>query len=340
MDRVIKPTLFYILVLLLGSCQTHWAQEYENLRIETGPGPEDLVADRISGMNTRIIFSMGNRREGSDPYGEIGSLDPVSGVMTVFYRDGEPDSLNLSPLGIDLALINDRPCLYVISNDDEQKRHWVIRYLITGDTLVFDRIFAHPLIHSPNALTVWPDGSFVVSNDAGKRGNQKEQILGLKRGSLVHVSADEHYTLAAEGLGMPAGISHQENTVYVSGATENKVYAFEWTGDRLVNKRVVCKVKGPDNIRWKGDRMLIACHVKTFRFIRHVSNAEVPSPTTVIELDPASGEYSTVFYDSGETISAGSVAVWLDGSYFTGQIFEPWIIKTKTPVVDRGFGNQ
>lgn len=336
MDRIGLFTLWLILVGLQTGC-TQPAGSADIIEvIQTGPGPEDLVV-QVTKNSFRLLISASSRRQDSEPFGEIQAWDPTSGEIKNLIRQGEPGGLHFRPHGIDLVQQPDQDLLFVISHDEENGRHPIIRYRIAGDTLVFDRLFEHELIVSPNALTVFADGSFMVCNDAAKRGNRMEQILGRKKASIISVSAAGEYQVAIAGLGMPAGINHLGDQVFVSAATENKIYAFDRVGEKLINKRVLTRLRGPDNLRWQDSSLLVAAHLKTLRFIRHVSESDVASPTSLYRINPTTGQKHLVFLDSGELISAGSVGVCFGGHYFIGQIFEPWIVEIKNPGGDPGF---
>jgi len=117
--------------------------------------------------------------------------------------------------------------------------------------------------------------------------------------------------------------------IYVSCATGNKIYSFDFKDKHLINKRLVAKLKGPDNISIDKDGIWVACHLKTMAFIKHIKNSKNISPTAIYNIKPDSNKSHMVFKNNGKWISAGSVAVPYSGSLYIGQIFDPFIIKTE-----------
>ena len=295
--------------------------------IEVGPGPEDLVIDP-SQEYARLLISSCDRRE-RGIQGEIISYRLDDGSVQVLKRRGEPAGVKLNPHGIDLARVNGTWMLYVISHEGD--RHPIYQYEVHSDHLNFVKGYWDPLIVSPNALTVFPDGSFMVCNDAAKHGSMMEKILKMRRSTIVYCDGRANYTVAASRLGMPAGMNHLGNTLFVSDATGNKIYTFRISDGALSQKKKLCRIKGPDNIRFTaGGELLVAAHEKTLRFVRHVSNPTVPSPTVIYRIDPATGAKTRIFSDTGSLISAGSVAVEWEGYLYIGQIFESHLLKTVT----------
>ncbi|MEA1876640.1 MAG: hypothetical protein U9N86_07225 [Bacteroidota bacterium] len=294
--------------------------------IETGPGPEDLVVDSLT-TYPRLLIATSSRRDGMKQYGEIEELKLNNLQHRILERRGEPSGISIGPHGIYLARLNSKVYLYVISHDKKNNSHGIIRYLVKQDYLLFDTVYIHPLLVSPNALTVFDDGSFLACNDATRHGNKTEQILGLKRANIIFYDGKKNYSVVADKLGMPAGINHRGQHVYVSCATENKIYKFRFTEGQLSEKELLCKVKGPDNIRFIDSDILVACHLRMLKFLGHLNDSEKPSPTTIFRINTETGRKEVVYSDAGTNISAGSVAAEYSGKLFIGQVFENFLIK-------------
>ena len=295
--------------------------------IRTGSGPEDLLIDTLT-TYPRILIATSSRRDEMKTYGEIEELKLDNLKHRILERRGEPANICIGPHGIYLAKLKNGVFLYVISHDKKNNTHAVIRYLVFHDYLQFDAIYKNPLIVSPNALTVFSDGSFLVCNDASRHGNKTEQILGLKRASIVFCDGHENYSIAADKLGMPAGMNQYGEDIYVSCATENKIYKFRFEKGKLIDKELLCKAKGPDNIRFIGSDILVACHLKMLKFLGHINDPDKQSPTNIFRINTETGKKELVYSDKGTNISAGSVAVEYSGKMFIGQIFDNHLIKT------------
>jgi hypothetical protein len=294
----------------------------------TGGGPEDMVLDSVH-IPPRLLISCSSRREGDPAYGEIESIDPATGSRSVMMRVGEPAGLVFRPHGLSLVGSGELSYLYVITHDDSQGIHPVIQYMVDGDSLIFVRTLDSRLLVSPNALQAYPDGSLFVCNDAGSRGSMKEKIFRQKKGNILFYDGRGNWTIAARELGMPAGLTGLGNRIFVSAALENCLYSFRVDDGQLIDKQIVCKIKGPDNIRIHNGNLITTSHSKPLKFIRHVKDKSNHSPSMVLSVDPQTGRPARLFYDDGRLISAASVAIVLNDQLFIGQIFEPFISVTK-----------
>lgn len=251
----------------------------------------------------------------------------------VLPRVGEPDSLEFHPHGIDIQCEEDNCYLYAISHEDEQNIH---KYLIQDNQLRYETTFTSPLFVSPNALTALPDGSFYVSNDAGKRGKTgpplSEMVLGLKRSKVVWCDGKKEgctVQVAAEKLGMANGIGIQNDFVYVATTRENNLYQFNVKNHQLVSKLFVAKIKGQDNIRFHDEKIILAAHLKSLAFIKHLRKSKNLSPSVVYRIDPATKKTEVIYANKGEQISAASGGIIHNGFLYIGQVFDPFVLKVR-----------
>jgi hypothetical protein len=292
--------------------------------LSSGYGPEDIVADSLHDP-PRLLVSCASRRSEYPFYGEIETIDPVKGNRIVMTRMGEPAGLIFRPHGISLVQAAEIQYLFVISHDDQKNIHLILQYLIDGNNLIFVKSADSRLLVSPNALQAFPDGSFLVCNDAAKRNSMIEKIFRLKRGNVLYFDGRGNWTIVADKLGMPAGLTGMRNRIFISSALENKLYSYQFIDGQLTDKQQVCRIKGPDNIRINNNNLIITSHAKPIKFIRHVKDKSRKSPSRVLSVDPRSGKTTQLFYDDGTLISAASVALIFNNQLAIGQIFEPLI---------------
>lgn len=298
--------------------------------LPSGSGPEDIVLDSVHNP-PRLLVSCSARRSEYPAYGEIEAIDPVNGTRKVLARIGEPEKLVFRPLGISLVQAGELQYLYAITHDDIRGIHPIIQYQVDRDTLIFVKLLDTKLLVSPNALQVYPDGSLLVCNDAGKRNSMKEKIFRQKKGNILYFDGRGNWSIVADKLGMPAGLTGMGNRIFVSAALENMLYSFQLTDGILTGKQEVCRIKGPDNIRINSNKLLITSHSKPLKFIRHVKNKSQCSPSLVLSVDPLTGFSTRLFYDDGRQISAASVALVFNNQLIIGQIFEPFILLSDLP---------
>jgi hypothetical protein len=297
-------------------------------KIEVGPGPEDMVLDSLQGL-PRLLISCTGRREIHQPYGEIESLNLVTGQRKVLSRQNEPAGLKFRPHGIYL----EDSLLYVISHEAEPDQHPILIYRVTGDTLEFMEWIQTPAQHSPNALVAGPRGEIYFVNDSGKRGSLAEKILRLRRASLVRLSKNPdgqwEFEFIASNLGYPAGINRIRNQIYVGDAILHRIHVFSITSQGMVPGTPIMGLKGNDNIRIYNGKILTPGHIKPLRFIRHAKDSRNLSPVEVYLADPFTGDVHSIYLNDGSEISAGSTAILFDGYLYICQVFDPYILKVK-----------
>lgn len=327
--RAFIVLLFLMTGLFLPECYHAPAvTEAPSWRIPVGPGPEDMVLD-TNGNKARLIVSCASRRESQEPCGEMAAVDPETGTCTVLVRHKEPPGLIFRPHGIFL----DEDLLYVISHEKEPDDHPILIYRLHGDSLEFLEAIRTAGQHSPNALVTGPEGDIYFVNDSGKRGSLAEKIFRLKRASLVRLMKGPDGSWQSEflamDLGFPAGINRIGDRLFVGDAILHRVYVYRISRNGPTRLEDITGLRGVDNIRIHEGQLLAPGHVRSFRFIRHVENAEKRSPVEVYLADPASGHVTTLYYTDGADISAGSTALIHDGHLYISQVFEPYLLKVQ-----------
>jgi hypothetical protein len=308
----------------LPSATSHLRLIPSSRLLSSGYGPEDIVLDSIH-TPPRLLVSCASRRSEYPVYGEIESIDPVSGSRLVLSRIGEPKGFAFRPHGISLVLSGEFQYLYVISHDDQNGKHPIVQYQVDGNNLVLVRILETKLLVSPNALQAYPDGSLLVCNDAGTRNSMKEKILGQKLGNILFYDGRGNWSIVAAKLAMPAGLTGMGDQVFVSAALENTLFSFRLVDGQLSERKQVCRIKGPDNIRIHNNKLIVTSHSKPIKFILHTRKKSQISPSLVLSIDPKTGKSEQLFYDKGNLISAASVALIFNNQLVIGQIFEPFI---------------
>ena len=295
--------------------------------VVVGPGPEDIDFDVDQAGLQTILVSCSERRKGFTPAGyspcsEIGKLDIESRNYHPLCRVNEPDDLHFDPHGIDLVRLDGELFLYVISHNDDCNQHLILRYRVQADCLVFDCQYrCDELLVSPNAIAVFPDGGFLVTNDARIRNS-----VFRKNCSVIYCDPAGNFQIAANGIGMANGIHIEGDKVFVAASLDNCVYSFDFCCQQLINRCVVAKVKGPDNIRPFKGGLLLACHVSPMAFLAHSFDYCRPAPSVVYWIDLDSCQMKTVYGEKGCTISAASTGIIVDGELILAQVFNPHLL--------------
>jgi sugar lactone lactonase YvrE len=315
--------------MLLAGCANLPQSNTEGCQAIAGiPGPEDLTLDRWSDP-PRLIVSSDDRRNPANP-GKLLAVCLSGGMVTELSRRGEPAGLILHPHGIDLVQARDGTLqLYVVTHPHRgEGSEAVIQYRLERDYLVFQRRYSGSHLVSPNDLAARPDGSFYVCNDSSARGGMLELILGLRRSSVVYFDGLGTWSVAAERLAMANSAAIDRDRMYVSATRANRIYAFRIAEDgRLIERRDLARVRGPDNLTLDGNTLLVAAHVNTIAFMRHARDPKKRSPSTVYAIALPSGPTTALFADDGSRISGASVALRYKGLLYLGQVFEPFLLK-------------
>jgi hypothetical protein len=295
------------------------------------PGPEDLVLDR-SVSPPRLIVSSEDRRSRKAP-GEIYAVRIPELEAVALPRTGEPSGLELHPHGIDTVRLADgRWMLYVISHPAPGKEgeQAVLVYELLPGRLEFRERLASPLLTSPNDLAATADGSVYVTN-FGSGGGIGELLFRRRKSTVAyHDAMSGKWSVAASGLAMANGIAIGPERIFVVVTREDAVYSFARGAEgALVDRRLLARVVGGDNLFLDGPTLYVAAHVKSLAFMRHTGNARALSPSVIYAIDVGSGLSRVAFSDPGGAISAASGAVVLDGWLYIGQVFGDYLLAAR-----------
>ena len=378
-----------ILLLSFSSCSVKTlGTEYPYQKIAVGAGPEDLILDNSTDP-PRLLVSCDARRDNEPPQAGIWGLDLATGLATELPRIREPEFLVFHPHGIDLVRseredsggvdLSDSsgafdstlagqapaPILYVISHDDERNIHSIYSYQVFADHLLYIRSWTDPLLVSPNAVCVLADGTLLVTNDSGKRGNRLEALLKQRKSNVVAWNPQtDRWGVVAGDLAYANGITSRGEGVYVATTRQNRVFSYHWNGSELTDRKEIAKVPGADNLRWDGNDLLVAGHPNIIAFVRHAGSASKKSPvevwrvtvspekpavkarskarssqdsgitdnTQAMEESVYKGPAARLIYATdGEPISASATALIYQNHLYLSQVFDPFILKVELP---------
>lgn len=322
-----KKYLFFIACIGFFSCKKEVHTLVQPLKITTGYGPEDMVLDESTNP-ARILISCNTRREYQPLEGEIYALNTADNQVVKLPREGEPEGLTLNPHGIDIEMVDGEWCLYVISHQSfNDSTHAVLKYKIAADKLIFEEIYVHPLLLSPNALTVMPDGSFYVSNDDGGGDAIAEQLFNPLGGTVIYFDSNEHWSKVAEYIRFSNGICALDKKLYLATSRNKGVFEYDIQADgSLTNKKELCNLDGWDNLRVCNGKIIGARHTDQAKFLRHSLSEENISPWAIYEINPENGDYRKLAENDGSIISGVSTGLVYNGKVYVCQIFESYIV--------------
>lgn len=318
--------LFIVALLGFFSCKKEVHPVKQPLKITSGYGPEDMVLDE-STSPTRILISCNTRREYQPLEGEIYALSTENNQVVLLPREGEPEGLTLNPHGIAIQKVDGEACLYVISHYSfNDSTNAVLKYKIEADKLIFEDIYMHPLLVSPNALTVMPEGSFYVSNDDGGGDVVVEQLFNPLGGTVVYFDGSENWRKVEEYIRFSNGICTIGKKLYLATSRNKGVFVYDIQAEgSLTNKQELCNLDGWDNLRVCEGKIIGARHTDQAKFIAHSLSEKSISPWAVYEIEPENGDYRKLAENDGNIISGVSSGLVYKGNVYVCQIFEPFI---------------
>ena len=309
---------------VMGGFRTVEAEFGGTCTAVTGPGSaEDLLIDRdkarvyISALD-RLGGATGERAE--DEGGTIATYD-LSGNAATF-REGQAPGPKMNPHGISL---------YKDGNGLE--RLFVLNHVPGGGEAVeifdidADGVLSHvktvtgPELVSPNNIAAVGPDEFYVANDLPGSAVTMDMLFGAGDAVMAHY---KNGTMRAvlTGLGSGGGIaaSADGSQIYLALTARKEVAVYDRdpaTGD-LTYRASAFTDMGVDNIDVAPDGALwVAGHPTFIGLIQHfASGGEQPSPSQVTRIpmvDGDPGEPELIYRDTGEEISASSVAA-VDGN--------------------------
>lgn len=295
--------------------------------ITTAIGPEDMVVDSITEL-PRLLLSCSARRKSEKQYGEIFVYYTETGTNKILKRTNEPNGLLFNPHGIDLVKVNGDLILLVVNHEHigETRINSILRYRVLKDELVFQNKISDPLISSPNAVTGFSDGTLLVSNDAKKQNNIWEVLFKMRKAQIVFWNGTS-CTIASEKYAFTNGITNKDGKVYLASTMQNKVWQFDFKDGKMLNREVIAKANGADNLRFDGDDLLVACHLRFLKFLKHYKDPKQLSPSTVYRINPSTKKRTVEYFDDGRQVSAASTAVVFRNSIYVSGIFDSKIVK-------------
>lgn len=303
-------------------------------RIETGPGPGDLLLQHESGQMPRLLISSHDRRHFSRS-GEIQAYNPVTGQVTTLQRAGEPEGFRLRPHGMDLVQRDGRWLLYVISHDRDliSDQHAVVIYELAGNTLKFQQLLRSPLLSAADDLAVADNGDIYATNERETGSSIVELIFLERKANLVLYRPGTGWRKVADELAFANDVLLQGSTVWVSQTIGEGLMRYTRRADGSLGPgEQVTSLSLIDGLREARNGHLLATrHPSLIRLGLHWQRAGSSAPSTVMDINPQNGSSTVLFQDDGSHVGAVSSALQLDNRLFLGQLFDPYILSCPLP---------
>lgn len=319
-----KKILFFCVILCsIFSCKKEKIRKTYT-KIITAPGPEDIVLDKTY---NRILVSCDERRDGRTPHGEIQQISFETNSSAILPLINFP-AIPFHPHGFDLQIVNNTPYLYVINHyKDGSNISSVIQFKINADNLEFIKEYKHPLLISPNDLTVLSNGSFYFSNDKNSA-DILELLTNPKAGSVGYCDGNDTWKKVDSIIAFPNGLYNENNKLYLATSRNFALFTYDIQSDgSLRNRTTLSSINGMDNIIPNGDELIVAVHPDEVKFALLSYLPSELSPCKTFSINKNTGAAKIIFSNDGSMISGSSTALVAGNDLYLSQVFEGFVLK-------------
>jgi arylesterase/paraoxonase len=292
-------------------------------------GAEDIEISQAGGFAIISSDDRAARRDGNTKQGAL------------YYLDLEKDNAEPIPLTVDFKKPFFPHGISMLQMDSANYRIWVINHFdnkhsvevfdLNGTALIHKRTLMNKAIMSPNDIVALDTEQFYFTNDHGntsKMGLLAENYLGLRASNVVYYNGSEYKEVAGE-IAYANGINYDpsRNLLFVASPRDFlvKVYTKEPNGDLNWIEDIMTDT-GVDNIEFdESDNLWIGCHPNLLRFSAYSQGKVVIAPSEIIKIEyRGQGDYKveSIFMDTGENMSAATVAVPYKGRLYLGNVMD------------------
>ncbi len=299
------------------------------------PGVEDITIARADSL---LILSSDDRAARRD------GRDVSSGLYLKDLRDLSSPLIHLSehlnfpfyPHGISIYPLSESKYSLVAINHVDGN-HSVEKFLLEGKSLTHLETITDENFISPNDLVLVNEDQFYFSNDHGYTsglGVFAENYLGYKAASVGFYDG-ESASLKAGSIAYANGMQFNgsDKLLYLASPRGFMVKVYEVDSNWNLNLREDIDVgSGVDNIELdESGNLWIGSHPNLMAFASYAAGNKPSAPSEVIKINyKGSGStIESIYVDSGETISASSVAVPWGGYLFIGTVMDEKVLILK-----------
>ncbi len=304
--KMFKNVLISTLVLLIISTSCSLPKttyQYVNkTEIKTHFGPEDFVIDSLPD-SPRLLIVCDDRRH-PEVQGEVWQMDLKTEVASKMNLRFKEKQHHFKPHGTHQF----DKYLFVVNHKGKNEEE-IIRFIITPDELIEDKVYQEGFLGSANDVFVVGEDEFYYTD---------YQTFG---GGLVHYKKGI-YTKVSKHFMMPNGIEIVGKDIYLTTTLGGKVYKI----DRATfKKQKVAKIKGGDNFMRVENVLYIASHQKFAKFKAHYKRESKNAPSVLYAYDMTTQELKVVYANDGSEINACSTGVILKNKIYLAQVFQDYI---------------
>ncbi len=333
----IQNILLLAVAVLLSACSATLPviKNAPNCQVKSlsTPGPEDFALDI---QHDRLVIAAVERRAKMS-LGDLYAMSLTNNSVRLLPRSNEPENFLFRPHGVDIALRNNQPHLFVVLHGPGKGPYeWskIAEYQLMPDAASYVTSYSSDLMYSPNDVEATDDGYIYASNDPMTHVFQA--LFGMNKRSIV--AKNSKWFDAAEGFVFPNGMIVHDGRMYVADTMEHVIWQLKPTQNgRWGYPKKYAKIKGPDNLYISGNYLYTAGHIDSMAFLKHARNNEKLSPSVVFRVPlghdvtkgPAAAEI--VYVNDGSELSAASGALEHKGKLYIANVFQPKVLVCELP---------
>jgi arylesterase / paraoxonase len=302
---------------------------------------EDIRVDRDRGIAYLSALDRRSVQQGRDVPGTILRVDLESSPLRATSAlvdaptDFRPGGLSLytSPEGIQRLFVLNNPA---------RATHAIEIFTSNADgQFVHAETLHNPLLFSPRAIVAVGEHQFYVANDSGAR-SPFERFTEIALGrALATVAYFDGTTMRVvdDAVALASGIaaSADGGRIYVSqaGARSVRIYSRDSTNGDLTPIEDVKVYSTPENLDIAEDAGIwVAAYPNLIAVMKHLRDARVRAPTQVLRIAPdplAPRRLGEVYLESGDDLSAGSVAAVTSDGFVLGAPMDTKVLVCRLP---------
>lgn len=274
-----------------------------------------------------MLVSCDERRNGFPARGEIQQISLVSDTRISLPLVNLP-AIPFHPHGFDLQNVNGVDYLYVINHyRDAANTNSVLQFEVHPESLTFIKEFKHPLLISPNDLTVLLNGSFYFSNDRNSP-DITELLNNPKAGSVVFCDGNTSFKKADSAIAFPNALYQENSKLYLATSRNFALFTYDIQPDgSLRNRKTLSSINGMDNLISNGDELIVAVHPDELKFALLSFLPNELSPCKIFSINKTTGAANIIFSDDGSLISGSSTAIVSGKDLYLSQVFDGFVLK-------------
>ena len=314
MTLILITTFYSSQLKAMSSCQ----------KINLNDSPEDMVLidDHlfISGTNLPPKFV---NKTGRLYYQNITKKHSPIGLDVPF---------PIYPHGISAIKVSEVIRLFIINHSPQKDTIEIFDF--TNETLKHIKTISSPILYNANDIVAIDSNRFFITHDHYYKNyfvKIFESLLRLDKGFISYFDGNT-LTKIQTDLAFPNGIQFKDNFLYVTLFNSKKINKYQLKSQKLKLINETPLAYHPDNISIKNNHLTVAQHPNLFQLSLHALLTQEVSPSLIQKINLENDRIDTLYKDSGEELSAASIAIQTKNDILIGSIYNRYYLVCPLPL--------